>query len=48
MGRNLSKRGNGEGTIFKREIKGKTYWIAEYTIEMYDKNGKQKVIRTNW
>lgn len=36
------KRGNGEGTIFKREIKGKTYWIAEYTIEMYDKNGKRK------
>lgn len=36
------KRGNGEGTIFKREINGKTYWIAEYTIEMYDKNGKRK------
>ena len=36
------KRGNGEGTIFKREVKGKTYWIAEYTIEMYDKNGKRK------
>ena len=36
------KRGNGEGTIFKREIIGKTYWIAEYTIEMYDKNGKRK------
>ena len=36
------KRGNGEGTLFKREIKGKTYWIAEYTIEMYDKNGKRK------
>lgn len=36
------KRGNGEGTIFKREIKGKIYWIAEYTIEMYDKNGKRK------
>lgn len=36
------KRGNGEGTIFKRQIKGITYWIAEYTIEMYDKNGKRK------
>ena len=36
------KRGNGEGTIFKRIINGKTYWIAEYTIEMYDKNGKRK------
>lgn len=36
------KRGNGEGTIFKREINGKTYWIAEYTIAMYDKNGKRK------
>lgn len=36
------KRGNGEGTIFKRVINGKTYWIAEYTIEMCDKNGKRK------
>lgn len=36
------KRGNGEGTIFQRKIKGKTYWIAEYTIAMYDKNGKRK------
>lgn len=36
------KRGNGEGTIFKRIINGNTYWIAEYTIEMYDKNGKRK------
>lgn len=36
------KRGNGEGTIFKREINGKTYWIAEYTIAMCDKNGKRK------
>lgn len=36
------KRGNGEGTIFKRIINGKTYWIAEYTIKMYDKDGKRK------
>ena len=33
----IKKRGNGEGTIFKRIINGKTYWIAEYTIKMYDK-----------
>lgn len=37
------KRGNGEGTIFKREIKGKTFWVTEYTIAMYDeKTGKRK------
>ncbi len=35
-------RGNGEGTIFKRKIRGKEYWVTEYTIEMYDKNGKRK------
>lgn len=35
-------RGNGEGTIFKRKINGKEYWVTEYTIEMYDKNGKRK------
>lgn len=42
MNTSSRKRGNGEGTIFKREINGNTYWIAEYTIEMYDKNGKRK------
>lgn len=37
------KRGNGEGTIFKREINGKTFWVTEYTIAMYDeKTGKRK------
>lgn len=37
------KRGNGEGTIFKREIRGKTVWVTEYTIAMYDKKtGKRK------
>lgn len=37
------KRGNGEGTIFKREINGKTMWVTEYTIAMYDtKTGKRK------
>lgn len=37
------KRGNGEGTIFKREINGKTLWVTEYTIAMYDeKTGKRK------
>src|SRR5574344_1945320 len=36
------KSGKGAGTIFKREIKGKTLWVTEYTIEMYDKNGKRK------
>ena len=37
------KRGNGEGTIFKREINGKTMWVTECTIAMYDvKTGKRK------
>ena len=37
------KRGNGEGTIFKREINGKTLWVTEYTIAMCDeKTGKRK------
>ena len=37
------KRENGEGTIFKREINGKTFWVTEYTIAMYDeKTGKRK------
>lgn len=37
------KRGNGEGTIFKREINGKTMWVTEYTIAMCDtKTGKRK------
>ena len=37
------KRGNGEGTIFKRQIKGKILWVTEYTLAMYDeKTGKRK------
>lgn len=37
------KRGNGEGTIFKREINGKTMWVMEYTFSMVDvKTGKRK------
>lgn len=37
------KRGNGEGTIFKRERNGKIIWVASYTIAMYDeKTGKRK------
>lgn len=37
------KRGNGEGTIFKRKIRGKDIWVTEYTIAMYDENtGKRK------
>ncbi len=37
------KRGNGEGTIFQRTIKGKKVWVTEYTIAMYDeKTGKRK------
>jgi len=35
-------RGNGEGTIFKREKNGKMYWVAEYTLDMVDKNGRRK------
>lgn len=29
-------RGNGEGTIFKRTIKGKTKWVCEYTLVFND------------
>ena len=25
-------RGNGEGTIFKRKIRGKEVWVCEYTL----------------
>ena len=36
-------RGNGEGTIFKRKIRGKETWVAEYTFSMVDpKTGKRK------
>lgn len=35
-------RGNGEGTIYKREIHGKTKWCAEYTLQYCDRNGKRK------
>ena len=34
-------RGNGEGTIFKRTIRGKTKWVSEYTLG-YEENGKRK------
>lgn len=37
-------RGNGEGTIFKRKIRGKEMWVAEYTFSMCDaKTGKRKI-----
>lgn len=29
---NKRSRGNGEGTIFKRKIRGKEVWVCEYTI----------------
>ena len=36
-------RGNGEGTIFKRQIHGKQMWVMEYTFNMVDsKTGKRK------
>ena len=39
----IKKRGNGEGTIFKRQINGKTMWVMEYTFNMFDsKTGKRK------
>lgn len=31
MGKKRS-RGNGEGTIFKRTIRGKVKWVCEYTL----------------
>ncbi|MEG0618870.1 MAG: site-specific integrase [Bacilli bacterium] len=35
-------RGNGEGTIFKRELNGKTRWVTEYTL---GKNNEGKLKR---
>ena len=35
-------RGNGEGTIFKRKIKGNDKWVCEYTLGFTDE-GKRKV-----
>ena len=29
-------RGNGEGTIMQRTVKGKKVWVAEYTIGFDD------------
>ena len=38
-------RGNGEGTIFKRERNGKILWVAEYTNEFQDPiTGKRKIV----
>lgn len=34
-------RGNGEGTIFKRKVKGKDMWVCEYTLG-YTEDGKRK------
>lgn len=34
-------RGNGEGTIFKRKVRGKDMWVSEYTLGV-DENGKRK------
>ena len=41
MGKTRS-RGNGEGTIFKRKIRGKDKWVCEYTLE-FTEDGKRKV-----
>lgn len=30
------KRGNGEGTIWVRNVNGKKVWVAEYTIGFDD------------
>lgn len=35
-------RGNGEGTIFKRKVRGKYKWVCEYTLG-YTDEGKRKV-----
>ena len=35
-------RGNGEGTIFKRKVRGKDKWVCEYTLG-YTDEGKRKV-----
>ena len=34
-------RGNGEGTIYERTIRGKKQWVAQYTLGFND-NGKRK------
>lgn len=42
-------RGNGEGTIFKRKIRGKEVWVSEYTLGIDDQRKKkmQNTLRKN-
>lgn len=40
-------RGNGEGTIFKRKIRGKEVWVCEYTLG-YSEERKKKNKNTIW
>lgn len=35
-------RGNGEGTIFQRTIRGKKVWVSEYTLGI-DETRKKKI-----
>lgn len=37
----MSKRGNGEGSIFKRQRNGKTIWVGQYILYKQP-NGKNK------
>ena len=38
---NKRSRGNGEGTIFKRKIRGKDVWVCEYTLGFDDQREKK-------
>lgn len=37
----MRRRGNGEGSIFQRQIRGKNIWVGEYTLGIQP-NGKKK------
>jgi len=41
------KRGNGEGTIMQRTLKGKKVWVAEYTLG-FDEKRKKKTQNVLW
>lgn len=34
-------RGNGEGTIFQRDVRGKKIWVSEYTLGINEQRQKK-------
>jgi len=41
---NSKARGNGEGTIFKRNLRGKDIWVAEYSLKNSRGEAKRKTL----